>query len=273
MAVKLVTGNTGAAVAPAEDGNLYKGIIGDGLIRLRGESEESIYLKEQDAKKLLTLHEGTYIYLGRQIEIVGGETFLFGDSDITAGDMFGFWYSRSDTGVESLEKGQTQDKTYILEDINLQTQGFIPFCTIGKDKDGISNIETVWAKEVRTLNELSNPFIYDDHQRGGKIEVGSNTLISVPPEQTIKHGRYLSVLSLQLAAAPTPEPISVKIRFEDNTDYDYVADSREAAMQIVGIHEFLPDAKNLTARGYIWNPAENQEIEIVDLKFQLFQLN
>lgn len=266
MAYKLITGNTGHAVTPADDGCLQKGLVGNGLIRLGNTG--TVYknsLSIDSTGKYALICPGTYLFQGRHIEI---------DSDVTLsvssgmqGAQVGFLFNRTTAGLETITPAIADADETLLTDIDLQDSGFISFGILGQEIDGTVYIKSENVAYVRTVDSLSNPIMYSEHITNMDTFVGAQKLLSIPASVGIVPGRYLAILSVQFKSAPTSNPIGLKIRFEGNSKYDYVVESREAALQVVGIHEFTKDTANYAVEGYIWHPTE--DLSIKDLKFQL----
>lgn len=273
---KLVTGNTGVAVTPSDDGAFNKYLIGLDLyymgIWTGNTSNEygKVMVDQKDSGTGAYMQEGEYLFQGRHIRLF--DSVSVDVSSAEDGALIGFKYNRTADGIESIEPTVGAASAEILSDIDLQTSGIIIFGELGIDTEGNRYLKTNYVKQLRVFSDISNTFSYSVHQTDVQTPIGATKLINIP-NSVLSEKKYLVLLSIITETAPPTNPTEIKIRFAGNSAYDYVTQSKEKALQVVGIHEFTLDDffdNTKTIDAYIWN--QDGEMTIKDLKFEVYQL-
>lgn len=273
---KLVTGNTGLTVTPADDGALRKYLIGYGLYYLgiwTGDTSNEygkVMITQSELNTKACMQAGEYLFQGRHIRLF--DNVIVDVSAAEEGALIGFMYNRAADGTESIEPIVKAADAVTLADIDLQNSGIIVFGTLGIDTDGNRYIEKNYVEQLRVFADVTNTFSKSIHQTDVQIPIGATKLVSIP-HSDLTNKKYLVILSIITDTAPPTNPTEIKIRFAGNSAYDYVVRSKETALQVVGIHEFtLDDVFDYTTTidAYIWN--QDGAMTIKDLKFEIYQL-
>lgn len=260
----------GSIIRPYDEAFLNKHLVGSSPISLGGNIVTCPPYAFANATGNIVLRPGTYLFGGRVINVYSN---IFYDVEAEDG-MIGFWFTRDSDGNETLEPmvGQSGVTTE-LTDIEYQDSGMMVFAVIGFE-DLLPKIKENRLTMVRrSFSDMAALYLYSDHQTDVAAANGSTRLIHLTADNGIPAGRYLAVCSVVTDRVASGDAYELKLRFESNTDYDYVASSKEKYIQAVGIHNFnvlTESTDHISVEVYLWNP--NADMTIEDLKFELFQL-
>ena len=262
MDYELVTGK-GVTITPAKQGAIYKGIVGDGLVKIYPDDARTVYTEGNTSAKICA---GTYLYKGRHIEIYND--IIYDLSNVEDGAFIGFMYTRTDTS-EVIEQTVQPAGTMKLTNPDLQTSGLIPFASFAWDGDKIA-IQEKYVVLTSSMEDTANPIIIKESIYDTLVSGGSTKLFSL---DSAPKGMYLVLFDVLIDQEPT-KYLEIKVKSRTDNARDHSIEIKTKAGQVAAIYECKTEEASLGpfVEAYLWNPDQTQELTVTKAHFELFQL-